>query len=164
MKEANRGDNRDESLAIGFARASGVGTHREGSFEHLEHRATGGAMMLLRMVDDEAFTGGESGLHRQRRDAPTGEILGDGQPRHHRDARPAITAGLTASGLSKVIVRKPVPMPPRGDLPPGVGPLLAQQPRFRLGMHDLTRAEELPVFSFFDHNPAIDLRPETVAF
>ena len=58
MKRENRDDKPDESLLDRFARPCGRGAQRKCPFQQLEHCAAGGAMMLLRMIDDVEFSSG----------------------------------------------------------------------------------------------------------
>jgi len=86
MKRPNRDDKPAESLVGAFARPWRYGAQGKCSFEELQHRTARGAVMLLRMIDDEELSGGEASLDGNHGHSAAREILGDGEPGHHRRA------------------------------------------------------------------------------
>ena len=111
-------------------------------FQQVQHRPARSAVMLLRMVDDEEFTRRQGGLDGDDADAAACEVLGDGEPGHHRDTKARHHSTFHAVGMverHRSCRGKAMTVPPGGHLTPCVGSFFAQEPRLRLELAGLQR-------------------------
>jgi hypothetical protein len=123
MKRLYCDDKSDESSAGRFADPGRHGPQGKCSLEQLQHRAACRAVMLLRMVDDEQVAGGKRGRDPQDGQAAAREIVGDGEPRHHRYAESPHDRALDRVGIverHRPSRRDAMAVPPRRRLSAGV--------------------------------------------
>ena len=142
MKRTNRDDTSDESSGGGLCWRRRRRTHRKRVFQQVQHRPARSAVMLLRMVDDEEFTRRQGGLDGDDADAAACEVLGDGEPGHHRDTKARHHSTFHAVGMverHRSCRGKAMTVPPGGHLTPCVGSFFAQEPRLRLELAGLQR-------------------------